>query len=56
MIENQRLRYLMQNQSSLRADTYQNVQEAIEMRSNIQDSLYHNEAENSIGRIILPSN
>ena len=25
------------------------------MRSNIQDSLYHNEAENSIGRIIIPS-
>ena len=55
MIENQRLRYLMQNQSTLRADTYQNVREAIETRSNIQDSMYHNEAENAIGRIILPS-
>ena len=55
MIENQRLRYLMQNQATLRADTYQNVREAIETRSNIQDSMYHNEAENTIGRIILPS-
>ena len=39
MIENQRLRYLMKNQSTLRADTYENVQDAIEVRSNIQDSM-----------------
>lgn len=52
--ENQRLNWLRQNQKTLRADTYQSVQEAVQERMT-RDSLYNNEPENAVGRIILAS-
>ena len=52
--ENQRLNYMRQNQKTLRADTYQNLQEAVHERMR-SDSLFNNEPENTVGRLILAS-
>ena len=61
LCENQRLAYQRQNQKTLRAKTFQNIQEAVancrEAVANCldEDSLYHNENENAVGRVILAS-
>ena len=54
LCENQRLAYQRQNQKTLRAETFQNIQEAVANRRH-QDSLYHNENENAVGHVILAS-
>ena len=55
--ENQRLNFQRQNQKTLRADTYRNLQEAVAERRQQApaDSLYNNERENAVGRVILAS-
>merc|ERR1712082_37663 len=55
--ENQRLNFQRQNQRTLRADTYRNLQEAVAERQQQApaDSLYNNEQENAVGRVILAS-
>ena len=45
---------MRQNQKTLRADTYQNLQEAVHERMR-SDSLFNNEPENTVGRLILAS-
>ena len=58
-VENQRLDFFRRNQNTLRADSYKNVCDIIAQRAREEnpreDSMYHNEVENSIGRMILPS-
>ena len=51
--ETQRLNYQRHNQQNLRADTYKNIQEAVDERR--QDSMYNNEHETAVGRKILAS-
>ena len=59
--ENQKLAYQQNNQTALRADTYQNVRDFVVQRQQGEneqappDSLYHNENENRVGRLILAS-
>ena len=55
--ESQRLNYQRQHQQNLRADTYKNLQQAVQQRQEIPppDSLYNNELENTVGRKILTS-
>ena len=57
--ENQKLAWQRFNQKTLRADTFQNIQEAVterlQQRSDPPDSLYNNEQENRVGRVILAS-
>ena len=51
--------FFRRNQNTLRADSYKNVRDIIGQRAREEnpreDSMYHNEVENSIGRMILPS-
>ena len=58
--EDQRLNFIKLNQKKLRADSYKSIQKSVVERKQRQeeeteDSLYHNEDENKIGRVILPS-
>ena len=58
--ENQKLYFLRCNQTALRADSYKSLHKAVTERIQNQnqdptDALYHDQQENEVGRIILPS-
>ena len=55
--ESQKLNYQRMNQVTLRADIYKNVREHVDQRQQAenQDSLYNQERENRVGRLILAS-
>ena len=56
--EDQRLKFIQFNQDKLRADSYKSIKDRVAQRKQRQDdapdSLYHNEDENQIGRVVLP--
>ena len=56
--ENKKLAFQRQNQSTLRADTYQSIRDSVANRRQNprhQDSLYHIESDKAVGRVILSS-
>ena len=58
--EDQKLHFIKTNQKLLRADSYKSIQKSVAERIQMQDqgqedSLYHNEDEKKIGRVVLPS-
>ena len=58
--ENQKLNFARMNQKTLRADIYKNVRDYVSQRQQAdhtqnQDSLYNEQPENRVGRLILPS-
>ena len=50
--ENQRLAFQRQNQTTLREDTYRNIQESVANRRQ-EVSLYHDEIENAVGHVFF---